>query len=440
MNILIYALYLALFIGLAAFSLLFRKVVSRQARTVQIDPHTILVTSYFLYAGSLPFSRLIMGSIGQEFDETLMRMHLFGFLGFALASIISVPFVRRYEIPREGALNHVLHSRYSQTSLRTGLYIGLLGILAARYFWLLFEALGFNLANIFQPYGFEALEGGAQTNLADVFVYFGLYTSLVFGVVWDRRVRPLPSILRVTVYALICMLVVFWLLRGSRNMVALLVLPMVAGVFYKRQIRVGMAVVVCVAVVVGFYTLAGVRSVGLTNVSQSDVINVITGIDPLYGELGTSYSVLDRALGIGTDSDLLLGESYTVHPVVNLVPRSWWPSRPDNLAVRFSKRYFNTDQLTEGLGFSPVLEAYLNFGQLGIIGVFAVIFLTLVILEERHPVGNICYILLIAFALPNIINWNRIDMSTAFKMYSGYIMMSFLIPKILLRDNRPFRQ
>jgi hypothetical protein len=115
-----------------------------------------------------------------------------------------------------------------------------------------------------------------------------------------------------------------------------------------------------------------------------------------------------------------------------MVPRAWWPNRPDNPAIAFSRLYFNTNELTEGLGFSPVLEAYLNFGEFGIIVVFALFTVAITILFDQKKL-SLRGILLAAFALPIMINWNRIDTSTAFKMYSGYIFMAYLLPAIFIR-------
>jgi hypothetical protein len=207
----------------------------------------------------------------------------------------------------------------------------------------------------------------------------------------------------------------------------------VAVIFYKRKIGLFKAIGAGLIIVTSFYMLGVVRNIGFSNASREDIVNAAATIDPLYGEFGTSYSVFGRALDLGISDDFLFGESYTVGPVLNLVPHALWSNRPDNLAIAFSKRYFNTDHLTEGLGFSPVLEAYLNFGRFGIVLVFAVFYTIITQLYDRHQSGRMRSVMLMAFALPVIINWNRIDISTAFKMYSGFIFMAYILPKILIR-------
>ena len=436
MSILWYAGYFALFTILMLFSLLYRNFVTRRSNAVQLNPHTMLVCSYFLYSISLPVSRLFFGSIGDEFDLIPLRYHLYGFLGIALGAIASLPVTRGQENLRLDATGMAFKRLYGVASMRTGFFTVVLIILTGRYFWLLLAGLNFDIKNVFQPYGYEQWEGLEQSGgLADIFVYFGLYGMLVFGVAWDRHVRRLPGALRSAVYALIVFFIAFYILRGSRNMVTLLALPMIAAIFYKKDIKLVRAMAVGLVIITFFYVLGGIRNIGFSTASRGDYVEIATSIDPLYGEFGTSYSVLNRALGIGVSGDLLLGKSYTIDPVVNMVPRSWWPNRPDNPAIAFSKRYFNTDQLTEGLGFSPVLEAYLNFGEFGIILVFALFYFIVTVLDERHRAGVMRNVMLIAFALPIIINWNRIDMSTAFKMYSGFILMAYMLPKMFIQMN-----
>jgi hypothetical protein len=172
-------------------------------------------------------------------------------------------------------------------------------------------------------------------------------------------------------------------------------------------------------------------------VTKSELAFVVRTLDPLNGELGTSYSVVGRALQKGGEVEKLWGRTYFVDPFFNMAPRSWWPNRPDNIAVEFSKSYFNTNELTEGLGFSPILEAYVNFGEIGIIGVFAVIFLIISRFDNSHKLGHIGHIMIMSFAMPIIVNWNRIDMSTTLKMYSGFVFMALVLPVLVIGRGRP---
>lgn len=437
MSIIWYIVYLASFVALGLWSLFYRNIVTGQRNTIEIRPQVILVASYVLYSVSLPVSRIFFGSAGNLADASLLKLHLFGHLGFALGTVGSVLIAGKGGGDDRLALGLAIRQRYGGRSLRLGIYVILLPLMAGRYFWLLLQELGFNFYNILQPYGFEALEGAAQSNLADVFVYFGLYSLIVLGVAWNTLVRPLPVLLKAMTYAIAAMLAVFWLLRGSRNMTFLLMMPFVTVLLYKKQIRIVSAVAVGVFLIFALYLLGSIRGLGLRNVSSSELAYVIRTMDPLNGELGTSYSVVGRALQKGGEFDKLWGRSYVVDPLFNMAPRSWWPNRPDNIAVEFSKAYFNTNELTEGLGFSPILEAYVNFGEIGIIGAFAVIFLVVIQFEKMHKIGNIGHIMIMSFAMPIIVNWNRIDMSTTLKMYSGFVFMALILPVLVIGKGHP---
>lgn len=93
--------------------------------------------------------------------------------------------------------------------------------------------------------------------------------------------------------------------------------------------------------------------------------------------------------------------------------------------------FYGTENLTFGLGFSPVVEAMANFREPGIPFVFVAFAVGVVMLgnylRHRGRWGELCY----AMMLPMTINWNRIDSNTAFKMFCVYSAFLVLFSRLL---------
>ena len=62
------------------------------------------------------------------------------------------------------------------------------------------------------------------------------------------------------------------------------------------------------------------------------------------------------------------GSTYLILPVQVLIPRAIYPGKPDSLGSEFVKKTFGPDWMA--FAYTPVTEAYLNGGCLGIIIVF----------------------------------------------------------------------
>jgi len=365
-----------------------------------------------------------------------MRLHLYGVLGFAIAQTLIKPSSVRSAVQFRDA---------SMIPVEVGLTLreGLAATITFGCFMLFINALlgrlNYSFSNILTPYGFEDAESYMSTGLHHTFAYFGFYTGVFVLVYWNRWIERVNATIMRIIYSMIGLNLIFWLMRGSRNMFVLMLFPLIVIVLYRKKIKLIRYTVFGAAALVAMYFVASFRNIGLKNIGASDVREVASSLDIYSGELGTSYSVLDKTLMTGFDRHKQYGYTYTVGVAVNLVPRDLWPNRPDNLAVEFSKHFFDTNNLSEGLGFSPVAEAIINFGELGVIPVFFVsLAITMMIeswLTKRVTLGFVA----LACAVPMVFNWNRIDLATVVKMYSGFALMILIFRVTCLRHRVPQR-
>ncbi|HEX3848254.1 MAG TPA: O-antigen polymerase [Steroidobacteraceae bacterium] len=163
------------------------------------------------------------------------------------------------------------------------------------------------------------------------------------------------------------------LLSGSRGS-TLTVFVMQIFVFHyvRRRVRLAHALSIA-AVLLGFAVVLGVMREGL----RVDDAGVTTGLDS-SSDPGASLStfflgVQPLKILVGAD-DLRLAHGETLLSLVtNVIPRAWWPEKPDTGGVFFTKVY--TDDAWDGASnLTPTFlgEWIMNFGWGAGIACFAV--------------------------------------------------------------------
>ncbi|MGB9833293.1 MAG: O-antigen polysaccharide polymerase Wzy, partial [Caldisericum exile] len=149
---------------------------------------------------------------------------------------------------------------------------------------------------------------------------------------------------------------------------------------------------------------------------------------PARSEFGAPYFSL--LYFVQNKADLLLGSSY-LFAIPYLLPRSLYPGvKPPFLADAFSIRihdeFFSSLSAIKGWGYSPVAEAYQNFG---VIGPFLVFFLfgffitKLSMLKEKGFWGKLFFALII----PELLNFNRMCFAPVFQE-----AIFILLPAVIL--------
>jgi oligosaccharide repeat unit polymerase len=152
---------------------------------------------------------------------------------------------------------------------------------------------------------------------------------------------------------------------------------------------------------------------------------------PVRAEFGGPY--LSLLYSIKNKSDLLLGSSYAFS-IPNILPRSLYPGpKPPGIGGNFDKLIHNkfysyTDFIT-GWGYSPVAEAFNNFGTLGVFIVFTMLGLLLEFL------GNLRYrsfwlMLVYLMWVPELFNLNRISFASVVQEFV-FMVLPVLILYIL---------
>ena len=159
-----------------------------------------------------------------------------------------------------------------------------------------------------------------------------------------------------------------FLAGGSRSMVVGFFIFMISLLLAGKRVNVFYLLIVGL---IGFLILNFIgyaRIWGFSNIEKFDW-DVIR-IDPLYGELGTQFSVYEKAESLTElKGELLLGKSYTYDVFVNLFRRVVDPGF-STFSQKISYMYYQKEGFGYGLGGSPIVEAKANFGLFGIFLVF----------------------------------------------------------------------
>lgn len=171
---------------------------------------------------------------------------------------------------------------------------------------------------------------------------------------------------------LVAFLVAWMLLTGSRSalvngLVGLAAVRTISGKPIPARIAVILAPLVLIAGII--YGRVG-RSDDQFNLADQITIEALNPAASDFGApVGTTADILRS---VPVEEPFRLGITY-FYTVPLLVPHALWPNRTRSLSQWYVERFYPA--LAEqggGMAFSPVAEAYLNFGVAGVVGVFLV--------------------------------------------------------------------
>ena len=121
------------------------------------------------------------------------------------------------------------------------------------------------------------------------------------------------------------------------------------------------------------------------------------------------YPIQTTAYIINDSWNLRFGMTYIILPLQILIPRFIYPNKPSTLGGEFIEKTFGDNYM--GFAYTPVSEAYLNFGVIGpfiMMSILAYIF-TLIIKKGHNGLG-FYYFLLYSF----VFDFCRGDFSSIF--------------------------
>ncbi|HEX6751243.1 MAG TPA: O-antigen polysaccharide polymerase Wzy [Longimicrobium sp.] len=251
-----------------------------------------------------------------------------------------------------------------------------------------------------------------------------------------RRGRTLLSVGMVVTLALLVLWTGILEMRGSlvQAAMAFLVVRHVSG----RRVRTLTFAVIVVALMGGGIVLSLVRGGGSLARLREVPVAVYNPANNEFGSpLGTVSEIVEF---IPSRVEYRLGSTYLM-VAANMVPLVLWPGRPlapsEWYSATFYPSYFESGG---GFAFSPVAEAYLNFGYAGVVLVFLLIGGAVAVVERKFelydalpPWVGVSY----ALVVPWLVIFFRLDMTSFVKSYLLLTLMPMLlvalVAKLLVR-------
>lgn len=216
-------------------------------------------------------------------------------------------------------------------------------------------------------------------------------------------------------------LILSLLLLGRRGPLLSLIVVLFVGLFYARPIRTlrlkWIAVGLIVYMALGF--LYGARSYVAPALASGDWSRLlerigtaefwITSLNPARNEFGAPFGNFNTYILYG-GSGLRWGETYLIG-FAEPIPRFIWPNKPKTVTYEFRDTFFPDwaeRGRIAGTAYSSILEAYVNFGQVGVFVVYTVVGFFLGLLEVRRAgSGSLGYATFYLTLLPVSISFHR---------------------------------
>ena len=287
-----------------------------------------------------------------------------------------------------------------------------------------FSEIGWSFQGLMQAYLKSETENEFQISIIQNFLSVFLISSTLFFWTETKNNSFISKINTVLLFSI----GLFFLLRGNRNPIMLLFLPILVYFLVKKNLFKFRYLFLFG--ILGYFVadyIDAFRANGLENLLNNN--NAISRTYDLksVGEFGVQSRVWEWIIGPNWNfNNFYYGATYFIHPVLNILT---------SVGVSFitiSGQYSNilssSDKIV-GIGFSPYVEAFINFGYFGpIFFVFIGTLLSYINNKHNYNIKKSNFLKYrLFFIFPLILNFNRIDFSVLFKFYFIYWISTWLL-------------
>lgn len=191
--------------------------------------------------------------------------------------------------------------------------------------------------------------------ISGIFLYFIYYFTL------------LPKKTRMFVMLLLFYYILLQLGAGNRRDFV----PMILGIFWifinMKKIKFSILGFVGILLFTQMFNYLATIREGTSKIDNV-LMSTLTNNEFVYPFLTLSFEVEDA---MNNHYEYRYGESYLVNPIVTFIPREIYPDKPISMANSFLKKFFGSKKMI-GFAYTPVSEAFVNFGALGPMFIYAI--------------------------------------------------------------------
>jgi hypothetical protein len=216
--------------------------------------------------------------------------------------------------------------------------------------------------------------------------------------------------------------------------------------FAKRRVRlIPLALMGAVAFGLGV-VVSLTRAVG-----TQPLVQIVTErpeyLNPANSEFGAPLLTITEVIRrVPAEAPHRLGLGY-VNALGSMVPLVIWPNRPDAAGEWYAKTFYPGEfSRGGGFAFSPVAEAYLNFGSLGVVIVFLCVGFLIRVMQDHwrleRGVGSLSFVAYVLMT-PWLFLFFRVDTVSLLKGYAIFNLVPlvglFVLIRALVRPQWPER-
>lgn len=411
-----YFIFLIIITFFALSSLLLIQSHDSERLRFQLNAELVLIIAFYFHSSSLPVSRIFFNSLPSKYDIyyiiTVSFCWFFLYFGILFYKIY---FKKTKNVTELNAQNF--------NSITAFL---VLSLIASYQFYNIIKYTGFDLMSLLKPYGFESsLLENSDKSIFDSFSELILISTsnLVFSYSYYNN----KKFLKYFSSAIILLFTLLLVIRGSRNVASMMLFPFIFTIMRHKSFSIYRVISFAIIFYLLGYSVGVIRNAGFGEIASLNFEYSV--FDPLAQEFGTNYSLFTKWIESSSNQELALGRTYIIDPVVNLIPYKMWPNRPQGPAIQFSMSYFgvsNVSDLKEGLGFSPIIEAFMNFSYFGVLPAFLIFpfvfckYSSFLFRHKSHK-NNV----LSGFLILIVLNWLRIDFATCFKIFLIFLISTY---------------
>lgn len=338
-------------------------------------------------------------------------------------------------IREKGRFGCSIREPYTRKPFKKGVIIVSIGALFLTFLYIVLIFGG--VSNYFrQQYGlYNADNMGSFTAILP-------YSAVGYILVMNNRsIVNSSRLLNLLTRIVSVLLILMYMLGGNRNLGAMMGIAFVFSIFYEKKILLSKYVPAFVVLIVMMGVIAVGREYGMLNfltgnssVTKNDLTRYIFSVK--MGEFGTMRRFQEYYVPGVYQPNVTAGFSYVISPIINLIPTIVWPTRPNTIASEYTAAYWESrNEISAiGLGFSPIVEAKINFGYMWPIMFFVIgVFIFSSFFKARPYIKR--YVLFGSCSAV-VLNFFRIDFAITVKFFLLIMITSNVIVKFLSIRNQ----
>lgn len=258
-------------------------------------------------------------------------------------------------------------------------------------------------------------------NVSQIDVIIGLLISSIF-LYFIFYIRKLSRKITFYLGGIFIYYVLLQLSAGNRREF----MPMMLGIFWVfiniKKIKFNFFGLVGILTVILFFNYLGtLRSNFFSNKSSTkdDFLITMTSNEFVYPFFTLSFEVDDYLKN--NNYEFKNGETFLTYPIITFIPREVYNEKPISLANSFIKKFYGNKTVI-GFAYTPVSEAFINFGVLGPFFIYLIFGYCLAYIQRnKNQILNFIFFTM-------ILDFCRGEIGTFFYQFFFIALFLFFIP------------